>query len=303
MLALLAGAVSIGFAPILAKLAVNYDAELLGAELSPIAVGFWRMFFATPVFAAATLRAWARQTISVKDLKRAKQDLWILALPGIFFALDIGPWHWSFQLTSVANATLLANLAVVFVAITSWLFLGERFSAMFIIGAVSALLGMFGLLGVSFQTNPSGLIGDLMGVFVALMYTGYILASKKALARHSLLLMMTISTAVCGGLLLLFALLLPGQLLPQSHEAWLSVIGLALVSQVLGQGLIAYGIKFLPASLAAVTLIVQPMCAALFGWIILGQVLSNAQLASSIFIILGIYIAKRASLPEPNRAS
>ena len=39
-----------------------------------------------------------------------------LALAGIFFAGDLSVWHWSILFTSVANSTLLANFAPIFVA-------------------------------------------------------------------------------------------------------------------------------------------------------------------------------------------
>ena len=40
-----------------------------------------------------------------------------LFLVGFFFAGDLAFWHWSIGLTSVANSTLLVNLAPVFVAL------------------------------------------------------------------------------------------------------------------------------------------------------------------------------------------
>jgi len=40
-----------------------------------------------------------------------------LALAGVFFAGDLALWHWSIGVTSVANSTLLVNLAPVFVAL------------------------------------------------------------------------------------------------------------------------------------------------------------------------------------------
>ena len=36
---------------------------------------------------------------------------------GLFFAADLGVWHWSIVYTSVANSTLLANLAPIFVTL------------------------------------------------------------------------------------------------------------------------------------------------------------------------------------------
>src|SRR5438445_13658282 len=39
---------------------------------------------------------------------------------------DLGFWHTSIKLTSVANSTLLANLASLFVTLAAWIFLEQR---------------------------------------------------------------------------------------------------------------------------------------------------------------------------------
>lgn len=49
-----------------------------------------------------------------------------LIAAGLFFAGDLAVWHWSIMLTSVTNATLLANWAPIFVTLAVWLLWGER---------------------------------------------------------------------------------------------------------------------------------------------------------------------------------
>ena len=50
----------------------------------------------------------------------------LMAAAGLFFAADLTVWHWSIKLTSVANATLLANFAPIFVALGGWLLYRQR---------------------------------------------------------------------------------------------------------------------------------------------------------------------------------
>ena len=42
-------------------------------------------------------------------------------LSELFFAADLAVWHQSIELTTVSNATLLANFAPIFVVLGSWL--------------------------------------------------------------------------------------------------------------------------------------------------------------------------------------
>ena len=60
---------------------------------------------------------------------------------GLFFAADLTVWHWSIKLTSIANATLLANFSPIFVALGGWLIYRQRVSLRFVIGMLTALAG------------------------------------------------------------------------------------------------------------------------------------------------------------------
>src|SRR5690606_9904543 len=92
---------------------------------------------------------------------------------GACFSLDLGAWHLSVQKTSVANATLLANLAPVFVTWGAWMFLAERVSRAFLRGMTMALVGAWLLTGASFRANPENFRGDLLGIATALFYGAY----------------------------------------------------------------------------------------------------------------------------------
>jgi uncharacterized membrane protein len=45
---------------------------------------------------------------------------------GVFFALDLGFWHYGIHYTSVTNATVLSNLTPVVVTTFAWIFLKQR---------------------------------------------------------------------------------------------------------------------------------------------------------------------------------
>lgn len=74
------------------------------------------------------------------------------------------------------------------------------------------------------------------------------------------------------------------------------MIGLGLISHAGGQGLIAYGLKGVPASLGAVTLLVQPVCTAGWGVLFLGQVLIPLQMIGAVVVLLGLGLAIRSKL-------
>ena len=75
----------------------------------------------------------------------------------------------------------------------------------------------------------------------------------------------------------------------------LLLAGLALIPHVAGQSLIAYGFAHLPASFSSVSLLLQPVLAAIYAWALLGESMGPLQMAGGCVVLLGIYLAKRGS--------
>src|ERR1700687_854004 len=140
-LCLLAGGCAIAFAPILVRL----------SDTGPVASAFWRCALAAPV-----LCAWA---LYARGARSAPIPAVTLIAAGLFFAADLGVWHWSIVYTSVANSTLLANLAPIFVTLAGWLLWPQAVTRTFLAGMVLALAGMFILVGPHFASGGTRLLG------------------------------------------------------------------------------------------------------------------------------------------------
>ena len=293
---LILGATGIAFAPIFAKLATETDG--LGAGgISPVAVAFWRLGLSVPLFYGISLKA-RRAGRVVPNYPKSK--LWLLLLPGVFFAGDLAAWHWAFEYTSVANATLEANMASIFVALFGWLVLKEKLNWRFPVGMGIAVFGLVVLVLAGSTMGQSHLVGDLLGILTAFCYAGY-LSSVKVLTRYfDVGRIMFVATFV-GSLTLLLGLLLTygnlgtGVLIPQNNQTWVWLVGLAVVPQVTGQALIALGMSKLPVSFSAVSLLWQPVVTALMGWLILNQPMSLPQWLAGALILTGIYLARRGA--------
>ncbi len=277
-LCLLAGGCAIAFAPIFVRL----------ADTGPVASAVWRAALAVPQQWVLALRE--------SDPLALGKDRRAIVAAGIFFALDLGFWHWSIVWTSVANSTLLANLATLFVTLMGWLVWKQRVSKVFLVGMVTALAGMFILVGPNLSLGGKPLAGDALAALTAVFYGSYMLAIKVARdAGASTARIMAWSTTITAGALLPFAALLPQPFWPSSPQGWLVVLGLALVTQILGQGLIAYAFAHLPASLSSVSLLIQPVMAALFAWVLFGEAIGAVQFVGGAVVLAGIWIARKGS--------
>jgi drug/metabolite transporter (DMT)-like permease len=291
-LCLLAGGCCIAFAPIFVRL----------SDTGPVASAFWRVALAVPIVWAWAFQQRAPLSRGVAPSgtgskgRGAGGEGRAILLAGLFFALDLAVWHWSIVWTTVANSTLLANLATIFVTLMAWLVWKQKPSKTFLLGMFTAIAGMFVLVGPHFGAGGTRFAGDLLGVLTAVFYGSYMLAVKVARdAGVPTARLMAWSTTISAIALLPFAWLSPQQFLPGSWNGWLVVLGLALVSQVLGQGLIAYAFAHLSAALSSVSLLIQPVMAALFAWALFGEAIGAVQLAGGAIVLAGIWIARKGS--------
>ncbi|MDB5986566.1 MAG: EamA/RhaT family transporter [Nevskia sp.] len=279
---LVLGAVLIGFAPIFVRL----------ADVGPTAAAFWRVFLALPVLAAAQ-----RATAAPRSLALQSRDRRWLWLAGFAFAADLALWHRSLHLTSVANSTLLCNLSPVLLALTLHFGFGEKQAPRFWFGLALALLGAGWLVADSLRIDASTAIGDLLAVGTAAFYAVYQLLVSRQRRNFSVVEVMLWSSLASACLLLPLTLLSGESLWPQSLQGWCILAGLALVSHIGGQGLIAWAMAHLSAAFSSVTLLVQPVAAAVFAWAILGERFGLQQLIGGVVVLAGIVLC-RWSVPQ-----
>ncbi|MBS1218708.1 MAG: conserved rane protein of unknown function [Proteobacteria bacterium] len=268
------------------------------SEAGPVATAFWRVFLALPV-----LWIWALASDHRGHWTSMRAHAGMLLLIGFCFAGDLAVWHWSILLTSVANATLLSNLAPIFVTLGAWLLFRNQPEKLFLGGLTAALCGTTLLISAGSGLSAAGhsgqvLLGDSLGVITAMFYAGYQMAVTRLRAQVGTATLMAWSCLVMAVLLLPVALLMGEQILPQTTAGWINVIALALVTQAGGQSLIAYAMAHLPGTFSSVGLLWQPVAAALFAWVLIGETLGALQFAGGLLVLVGIAIARRSTTSQ-----
>jgi len=282
--ALIVGAVTLGMSPILVRL----------SELGPTASAFHRVFLALPV-----LWLWStleRGRATTKPRPATNKDYAMMALAGFFFAGDLAFWHWSLQFTTVANATLLATMAPIWVTLGSYFLFKERFSKLFLFGLMIAIFGAAVLMGDSLQLSHERLFGDFLGLVTGMFFGAYMLTVGRLRAHFSTAAIMLLSTVVTAVILLPATLISGEGLIAMTVNGWLVLLSLALLTHVGGQGAIAYALAHLPASFTSVAMLLEGVAAVFLAWIILAEIPGSWQIAGACIVIGGIVIARRGSV-------
>ena len=257
------GASLIGFAPIFVRW-INLDG------LGPTAIGFWRL-----LLGGGMLVAWGR------SLKAHPLHL----VAGLFFAGDLFCWHRSVLTVGAGPGTLLANTQVFWLGLFGILFFGEKAGARF---CLSLLLGAAGIWLLSGRFDPARMdrTGLGYGLVTGAFYAGYLLTLRKAGGGLAGMALASFSGALAlGGMTWA-----EGHLAIPSGTALAKLAGLALVAQVLGWLLISGSLPEIPASRGGLILLLQPVCATLWGCLLLGERLDGFQAAGAALTLAGVYL-------------
>lgn len=258
------------------------------AETGPIASGAYRLLLAIPILLVLN----KINPSSVNINRRLNKEVMIFAvLAGLFFALDLAVYNVSILYTSLAEATLLTNMAPFMIAPISIIFLKEKIPGKFLIAIILALLGLYLLMGKN-EIDARHLTGDWLALLSAIFYALFLTAIKKAAANYSVNQVMTIVCLSGGMILFIIAALNREILVPQSNNGWLILLAIAISGQLFGQTLLAYGIKFLPLQLGSLFLLLSPVFAAIYAYIAFHETLNLIQNIGIMTILAAIYIGK-----------
>jgi drug/metabolite transporter (DMT)-like permease len=279
--ALCFGAVAMGISPIFVRFAA---AENIG----PFASAFWRVAFALPI-----LYAWMRVEEAHAPAGAPRCSFTGAAvLAGLAFAGDLFFWHLSILGTTVANATFFATTAPLFVVLMVWLGFRERVTSATLAGLTLCLLGGASLIGQSVDVAPERLRGDLFGIVTAVFFALYFLAVGRARRQAGAARVTFESSVVTAAVLLVVAISLEGNFVPRTLYGLYALLALALISQVLGQGLLAVALGRLPPVFSSLVIFLEAVAAALFGWVILSEALTLIQVLGGLLILAGIWTAR-----------
>ena len=276
-LILIFGAVLIGFAPIFVKWSM----------LSSSAISFYRMLLAIPFLFLLNLKLNKKFKFTVNNNK----TIFFAALASLAFTTDLTLWHYSMNITSVSNATIIVNSSPVFVAVLGYIFFKEKLSRSFVTSFLITYIGILGLIYFSNNYVNGKIIGDLLCLLAAFFYGVYLLIIAK-LGKENSLNIIFYTTLFCCIFSTIPMLIQGGNMIPASSFEWINLLLLAVLCQFGGQYLITHGIGKISASEGSIGLLMQPITATILAAFLFNEILNIPQIIFVFIALLGIYLAR-----------
>lgn len=287
LLALLGGNVALAIGPLFVRLATDGDG------VGPVAAGFWRLALAAPLLLLLT-RATRQPLVGLNPKMLA-----MITLGGVFFAADLASWHVGILQTKLANATLFGNSTSLIFPLYGFLVARAWPSRMQAGALLLAAIGAILLMGRSYDLDPRFLVGDLFCLLAGILYTFYLISIDRARAMLQPWPVLTLSTL--AGILPLFGFsALAGERI--WPDDWGALIALALVSQVVGQGLMVFAMGHVRPLLVGLALLSQPVVAAAIGWTLYDESLGWVDLVGATLIAAAILLVRRVAEPGNSAA-
>lgn len=270
-IALLIGVVCISIFPILVKL--NLTSGLISA--------FYRMGIAALFLVPYAVYTKQMPLYSAKMMS-------MIVLCGVLFGSDVAVWNIAIQESTATQATLLTNLAPVWVGIGSYLFLSTKPTVNFWIGTAIALVGMLILIDpevfVDFAFDRAFAFGLLSGLF----YACYIILSKKVLGKVPVVSFMAYSLSASTLFLGVCNYFARSAFSGFSVEAWGVLLVQGVVCQLIAWLLLSYATKHMRATRVSLSLLSQAPLAALMAWLFLGEAITLPMIVGGLILLCGI---------------
>lgn len=280
LMAIVVANIALAFGPLFVRL----------ADTGPVAAAFWRVALALPVLMAAAFLIERRPVASARGL-------WgLLAFAGVAFALDLGSWHFGIMRTTLANSTLFGNSASFIYPIYGFLIARAWPTRPQIAALALAAIGGALLLGRSAELSATNLVGDLLCLLAGVLYAVYFIVMARVRTAMQPVSALAFSSAASVLPLLAFALVLGERVLPAD---WTPLILLALVSQLIGQGLMIYALGHLPPLVVGLALLFQPAVAAAVGWMVFGERLGALDIVGALLVAVALVLVRRTPRAAP----
>jgi DME family drug/metabolite transporter len=257
-----------------------------------------------PALSFAAYRLWMGVLVYVVVFsvtgRRLRWDTLRTCAPGgALFAIDVACIFLAFQLTSVANATIIGALAPVCIAIGAARWFGERVGRRDIPFIAVSFLGVAVVAIGSAGSSASGAWGDVFAGISVVSWTAYWLFSKRVRSGVGAMEYMASVMLVSAILMTVFVLVSGQGLAPPQPTDWAWIWLVTLVPGMLGHLMVAWSHRHVEAWLGSLITQSQPIVGSLAAWVLLGEQLTTAVIVGGLMVLgsTAVVLVRQRSRP------
>ena len=249
------------------------------AVVPPVVMAFWRMFTASGML-------WGYSAVKPAGKLNRKNTFHII-LAGLFLGGHFACFFAGVRLTTIANATLLGNVAPVFTAIMERI-QGKNWNRSIILGLLLSFTG-----AVIIQNADLKDPGNTSGNWLALLSSFFMALAwiqAKRIRKNTNTIVYSRHLFLIAAGTIFIVLLLKGDSLfdfERKHLPWFLFLG--LVPSILGHNLLNYAVRFISSTSVASVVLGEPVLASFFGFILFQETMPAASWIGGPMVLFGVY--------------
>ena len=274
---LLIGVMALSASAIFVKLA-NAPSSIMA--FYRIFISFWFIFIITM----------SKKTTREEIFSFTKKEIILGLISGISLALHYFLWFHSLNLTSVASATVIVTLQPLFAFVAGYFFFKERYTKLAVSGFIIAVIGSIIIGWGDFQLSGKALIGDLLSFISAGFISNYFIIGQYTRRRLSAFSWISLTYFFAFVFLGILSYIMHIPFTGYSTKTWFNILGLTLISTMLGQMVFTWLLKYFSATVISMTILGEAVGTCILGYFILHETVSLQQFVGIIVILLGIGI-------------
>jgi len=247
---------------------------------------FWRFGFAFLLMAVVAWKHWHK-----------------LNVPTLYASVLLGILNFSafafqtYGLTETLSSTVafITGLNVIFIPFLALILFRRSVSGYAVLGALIAVMGLWLLTG---QSRLGMGVGELYTLICAVLFSLHILFTDRFVQRYDVILLVTIQFGVIALASLMTGILVDGSIVPSTYNKSFLI---ALVATVLFATVFAFWAqtsmqRFTTPAKTALIFTMEPLSAAVFGYLYAGEILSSVQMLGGGLMIAGVLVAELMTL-------
>lgn len=282
---------------VVAILGVSFSGPIMAATAAPVlAIAFWRNAMATGLLTPFALTRHRSQVVG------QTRHQWLLAvLAGAALAAHFATWVAALKLTSVAAATALVSMQVLFVLALDAL-RGTRAAPAVVGGAVLAVVGVVAISGVDLAVSRDAILGDLLALAGGLFAAIYMVVGARVRESLSTTAYTFVCYGICSAILLAACLATGVPLSGWSARAWALIVAVTVCAQFLGHSILNHLLAVMSPIVVSMMLLLEVPGAALIAALWLGESLPWLTYAGIALILAGLAVVILAGRRVPQEA-
>lgn len=229
-----------------------------------------------------------------------KKNILMCFLSGIFLSMHFIFWFTSIKLTNIASSVVLVTTSPIFLGIISKFILKKQIPRKIVAGILLSFIGTILITqsdsNIFDKINTDILFGDLMALLGSLMASLYLLIGGIQRTRQTTFEYILLTYSFSAITLIILSVFLDIPFTGYGKEAYLFLILLAIIPQLLGHTIFNYSLKHLSPESVAITILGEPVGASILAYFIFDEKLQALQIIGIVLILYSIILATKTEL-------